>query len=78
MSLKNGIWANVRKLRDHGDPSNGSRAQYDLELKCLLDAWRILSQPEDLQRERQDLSNERWLRAHKVQVSLEDSLGWQK
>lgn len=78
MSLKNGIWANVRKLRDHGDPTSSSQAQYDLELNCLLEAWRILSQPEDIKREKDDLADERWIRAHKVKISLEDTLGWAK
>ena len=78
MSLKNGIWGNIRKLRDHGEPSRTSQSQYDLELNCLLEAWRILSQPEDIKREKEDLAAERWIRTHKVKTSLEENLGWQK
>lgn len=76
--LKNAIWANVRRLRDHADPTKSAQAQYDLELNSLLEAWRALSEPEDIKREKEDLAGERKLRGKQTQTTLEDALGWSK
>ena len=76
--LKNVIWANVRRLRDHPEPSKHSQAQYDLELNSLLEAWRALSEPEDVKGEKEDLAGERKLRAKQARTALEDNLGWAK
>lgn len=76
--LKQSIHALVRKLRDHGEPSSGSVKAFEAELDCLQKAYRELAVLDDIEREKQDLSNERWLRAHRPKTTLEESLGWAK
>ncbi len=76
--LKASIHALVRKLRDHGEPSRGSVKAFEAEMDCLQRAYRELASLDDLEREKRDLADERFLRARRHQVTLEQSLGLAK
>lgn len=76
--LKASIHALVRKLRDHGDPTKSCVAAFEAELDCLQKAYRELAVPDDLEREKQDLADERWLRANRPKTTLDENLGLAK